>query len=670
MVDRRRHPHSAIRGAHPFQQKAGGLPRVYRGRAQNTLRDIYESDHAEAQPGGYFRWMISTCLGGAFSALALFVVINGSMDQNEGEDGLMPALERLQQGATAPVLIPQVQRMPGLNWAAPKSDRLQLTSGQMSTRDIIHESLKQKRDGRVYIHNKPYVRVSARLAPVPPEYADVIPPFNPYKLYADTNPISSSGKTSDAEDVAENVKVRVVELLGGILPGEDGQELDSSEVAELVEQVRNETLGGAGTISETGSLTPSIQDGIDAATPANTTDLAKSVREANDVIDDLEGAKKLIVRVGAGDKLASLLLRHGAETWQVEAMLEAASPVFAPSSIEAGQELHITQVPSLTEPGRMEPARFSLFAYGHQHLVTVSRDAAGEFVASREAIQSGASVETALNDDTDRANTSLYASIYYAGLVQKIPPETILKILRTHAYETDFRKRIRAGDTIEFFFDLGSADEMDGAPGELLYTQITSGGDTSRFYRFRTDDGDVDFYDAGGNNSKRFLMRKPVQGTNVRLTSGFGMRFHPLLNRRRMHNGVDWAAAPGTPILAAGKGTITYAGRKGANGNYVRIRHANGYQTSYSHLRGFARGVKQGVRVRQGQVIGYIGSTGLSSGPHLHFEVLVNKRPVNPMKIKVPKERQLLDRELYEFQRERARLDELMRRSPVKTTSK
>jgi murein DD-endopeptidase MepM/ murein hydrolase activator NlpD len=148
------------------------------------------------------------------------------------------------------------------------------------------------------------------------------------------------------------------------------------------------------------------------------------------------------------------------------------------------------------------------------------------------------------------------------------------------------------------------------------------------------------------------------------------MRYHPLLNRRRMHNGVDWAAPRGTPILAAGKGTIEFAGRKGAYGNYVRIRHANGYKTSYAHMSRFARGVRESVRVRQGQVIGYIGSTGLSSGPHLHYEVLVNKRHVNPMSIKIGNERQLDGDDLQRFRRERSRVDELMRRTPVMTTSR
>lgn len=245
-----------------------------------------------------------------------------------------------------------------------------------------------------------------------------------------------------------------------------------------------------------------------------------------------------------------------------------------------------------------------------------------------------------------------------------------MQILRVHAFDTDFRRRVRPGDTIETFFDMKNDQTTDGPPGDLLYTAINSGGAAYRFYRFRTADGLVDFYDQEGNNSKKFLMRKPVRGDDVRLTSGFGVRFHPLLNSRKMHTGVDWACAPGTPILASGNGTIEEAGHKGYYGNYVRIRHANGYHTAYGHMSRIAAGVEAGTKVRQGQVIGYVGSTGLSSGPHLHFEVLVNSRFVDPMSIQVPRERKLEGKDFAEFQKERARIDDLMKRSPVMTASK
>lgn len=134
-----------------------------------------------------------------------------------------------------------------------------------------------------------------------------------------------------------------------------------------------------------------------------------------------------------------------------------------------------------------------------------------------------------------------------------------------------------------------------------------------------------------------------------------------------MHRGIDWAAKRGTPILAAGNGVVEAAGRKGGYGNYIRIRHANGYKTAYAHLYRFAEGLKTGAKVRQGQVVGYVGSTGRSTGPHLHYEVLVNNRHVNPIEIDVPRGRELKGRLLAEFKKERDRIDDLMRRTPVKT---
>jgi murein DD-endopeptidase MepM/ murein hydrolase activator NlpD len=220
------------------------------------------------------------------------------------------------------------------------------------------------------------------------------------------------------------------------------------------------------------------------------------------------------------------------------------------------------------------------------------------------------------------------------------------------------------------FFDLKDEGGTDGPPGELLYTSITTGNETRRYYRFRTPDGQVDYYDAHGSNAKKFLNRRPVRGDDIRLTSGFGLRRHPLLGEYKMHTGIDWAAPTGTPILAAGNGTIEEAGRKGYNGNYIRIRHANGYQTAYSHMSRFAPGAAPGVKVRQGQVIGYIGTTGLSSGPHLHFEILVNNQFVNPASIEDQRERQLTGKDLAEFTKERNRIDDLMRRAPVLTASK
>lgn len=634
------------------------------------MRGVLDADHIEHGRTGQFRWLISTCLAAAVGAIAIFVVIYGSSDKNS-TDGFLPALRQMGEGSLPEPSTPFPRNPDGLRWAVPKTDRLRIVTGAVSTRYVIHESLKQRRNGREYIHAKPYLRVVARLSPAPATYADAIPPFNPFKLFANNQPLNSSEDGGDAAGTRRDVTIRVVELLGGILPDEDGQELDAGEVAEIV--ARAEASYETPQDFVDGEMTP-----LDGAPdherernvlPPNTTELRKPDFDTEDAFGEISGREVRTVQVGRGDTLAKILSSAGADNWQARSMVEAARGIFPESSLAAGQEVRITLVPSLTEENKLEPAAFSVFGPSKDHMVTVRRTAAGEFTATGSDLAEEEGARSAPRDGDRVQNSSLYASIYYAALLQHILPDNILHILQIHAYDTDFRRRIRPGDTAEFFFDV-EEDGKASEPGELLASTITSGGETSRFYRFRTPDGVVDYYDQDGNNSKKFLMRRPVRGEDVRITSGFGYRFHPLLNERRMHTGVDWACASGTPVLAAGSGVIEEVGRKGQYGNYVRIRHANGYQTAYGHMLRFAEGAHKGVKVRQGQVIGYVGSTGLSSGPHVHFEVLVNGRFVDPMSIQVPRERKLTGRELAEFQKERSRLDELMRRAPVKTETR
>jgi murein DD-endopeptidase MepM/ murein hydrolase activator NlpD len=292
-------------------------------------------------------------------------------------------------------------------------------------------------------------------------------------------------------------------------------------------------------------------------------------------------------------------------------------------------------------------------------------------VFETDTAEEAATRELAPNKGQDN---SIYASIYHLAATYGIPDDMILQVLRIHAPLTDFRQRVRAGDGFELFFDLKDQDKgVDGAPGDLLATFITAGGETRKYYRFRSADGVVDFYDADGNTARKFLMRLPVRARDIRLTSGYGMRMHPLLRISKMHAGEDWACAQGTPIMAAGSGIIEEAGPKGENGNYIRIKHANGYKTGYAHMVGFASGIAVGVKVRQGQIIGYVGSTGLSSGPHVHFEVWIKNQHdsgyhhVNPGAIPIPNERQLKGKDLADFRRERARIDNLMRAHPVRS---
>jgi murein DD-endopeptidase MepM/ murein hydrolase activator NlpD len=188
---------------------------------------------------------------------------------------------------------------------------------------------------------------------------------------------------------------------------------------------------------------------------------------------------------------------------------------------------------------------------------------------------------------------------------------------------------------------------------------LTVGGEVKKYYRYVSpDDGIVDYYDETGKSAKKFLVRKPVNDGIMR--SGFGSRRHPILGYTKMHTGVDWAAPMGTPIYASGNGTIEKAGWESGYGKYIRIKHNYGYETAYGHMTAFARGMEPGVKVRQGQLIGYVGSTGQSTGPHVHYEILVNGRFVDPMRIKLPRGRVLEGPVLASFERERDKVDGMM----------
>jgi len=474
--------------------------------------------------------------------------------------------------------------------------------------------------------------------------------------------VEAEGEGQDA-----GAPTKLIEL-NGILPSEDGQELDAQEVTRLVARAQ----AADDESDESGAeLLAGRSQRLADVLPPQTTALPKTVYEA-EAADD-SGVREITpLKVQRGDTLARILARLGVQAWQVRAMLEATRSVFPESELQPGYEIRGLALPLPARPSG-ELMRFSVFDESGGHKVTVTRNGTGEYVPSATRVDDRVA-HVSMPDNDQAQDNSLYASFYSLAARHGVPPDLILQILRIHAPGTNFFQKVRVGDGVEMFFDLKGEDRgVDGDVGDLLATFVTAGGETRKFYRFRTSDGTVDFYDPEGNTARKFLMRRPVRGEDVRLTSGFGPRMHPLLRLQKMHYGEDWACAMGTPIMAAGSGIVEEAGPKGENGNYVRVRHANGYKTGYAHMSKFAAGVGPGVRVRQGQIIGYVGSTGLSSGPHVHFEVLVRNRfdgtysHVNPRTIPVPNDRQLRGKDMADFKRERVRIDDLMRRHPVRS---
>ena len=312
-----------------------------------------------------------------------------------------------------------------------------------------------------------------------------------------------------------------------------------------------------------------------------------------------------------------------------------------------------------TEGGKPDPIRVSIYDDG-AHQATVARADDNSFVRADEP---NANLDEFADADSAPATTGglprVYDALYATALEQQVPAPLIDQLIRIFAFDVDFQARISPGDQLEVFHSLPDPKDPEAADAEVLYASLTLGGVTKRFYRYRTgDDGIVDYYDEEGKSAKKFLMRKPMSVGVIR--SGFGWRVHPILGYRRLHTGVDYAAPRGTPILAAGNGVVEKMGWTSGYGHFTLVRHTNGYETGYGHQSAFAKGLVPGSRIRQGQVIGYVGSTGLSTGPHLHFEIRVNGTPVDPLRVRLPRGRVLQGDLLAGFEKERERIDTLL----------
>lgn len=264
---------------------------------------------------------------------------------------------------------------------------------------------------------------------------------------------------------------------------------------------------------------------------------------------------------------------------------------------------------------------------------------------------------------------TIQTSLYQDAQVLGAEDQQVVDFAQVFAYDLDFQREVHPGDQFEMVFDV-ITDERGNVirRGDVLFAALNGKTVSKSFYRFETPDEKItDYFQANGESSTKFLMKTPING--ARISSRFGKRRHPISGFTRLHKGTDFAAPTGTPIYAAGNGVVERASRYGGYGHYIRIRHAKGYKTAYAHLSRYGSGIKSGRSVRQGQVIGYVGSTGASTGPHLHYEVYKNGKAVDVMRLKLPTGRKLaMDPEIYQaFQVERDRIDEI--RSTSKGTT-
>ncbi len=248
-------------------------------------------------------------------------------------------------------------------------------------------------------------------------------------------------------------------------------------------------------------------------------------------------------------------------------------------------------------------------------------------------------------------NDNLYNSAIQSG----IEPNIIIEFARIFGFEVDFQRDIRKGDWFEVLYEKFEDDnERTRDTGKIIYASMFVNGEEINLYNFKDKNND-DFFNIKGQSITKSLMKTPING--ARLSSSFGMRKHPILGYNKMHRGTDFAAPSGTPIMASGSGTITRARWCGGGGNCVKIKHNSTYETIYAHMKSFAKGIKEGRKVKQGQIIGYVGSTGMSTGPHLHYEVVVNGKKVNSQKLKLPSGKKLKGEARKDFELKRIKID-------------
>lgn len=538
-----------------------------------------------------------------------------------------------------------------------KGDRLTPLSDLFSSsRQTIRVSQTVRVGDREIIRVRPHTRVVANLVQASSGDYD-IPAFNPMRLLAGDAPRRSADSEPDTDG---EVTIITRDLAAANLAGQGLVQLSTEDILQRVREVAMQTAVGTPAAPTPMPLPaeaePEIRDGQVPDDMPNVLRVAKREPKAADPAAD-PADRAAVAR--AGDTVTSIVMGLGASREEARLIATALNRGGREITLREGQRVRVMFAPG--PGGRMQPVRIVVMgAVAPEAAVALSDD--GRYVAIDDPAETTSDEDD--EEDDSGQGLRLYAAIYETALRQDIPRPVIDEMIRLFGNDVDFSRRAGPNDLFEVLFT--ADDEGDGARGDILYAALTTGGETRRYYRFAVPGENLyDYYDEQGRSVRKFLIRKPLAGGQMR--SGFGMRRHPVMGYFKMHSGVDWSDRIGTPIVAAGNGVITKASWSGGYGRRVEIEHANGYTTTYSHLSGFARGISEGSRVRQGQVIGYLGNSGLSTGPHLHYEVLVNGRFVDPLRVRVPRGRELDTRTLVAFRVERERIDALMNRDRAET---
>ena len=353
--------------------------------------------------------------------------------------------------------------------------------------------------------------------------------------------------------------------------------------------------------------------------------------------EPVTGINKEVV-IERGDTLFTALARAGTTNGDAEAAIKAFRKVHDPRRLQIGQVLSLN-FGDAQETSALSLSRLALNVSPERDLV-IERENPDTFL--------GREVERPIERQLNHADGVISSSLYLAAKGAGLPNDVLMEMVHIFGFAVDFQRDIQSGDQFEVLYEQLENDRGENVGnGPVLYASITLSGSRLELFRYEASDGSADYFEPTGKSVRRALMRTPING--ARLSSGYGMRRHPVLGYSKMHRGLDFAAPRGTPIMAAGDGTIERIGRYSTYGKYIRIRHNGAYSTAYAHMNGYAKGLKAGSRVRQGQIIGYVGTTGRSTGPHLHYEILSGGKQTDPRKVKLPSGRQLDETEVAAF---------------------
>jgi murein DD-endopeptidase MepM/ murein hydrolase activator NlpD len=611
-----------------------------------------------------FAWLSGTVMTGLTSVLLMGAALYVSF---QGQDTFSTAYEALQLSR------PEAEALTPTDLSA-KSSRLRPVTATRSDLQVIEASIRETVDGRDMIRNQPFVRISATLATAPTSLSDGIPDYDPVAILNKTQPIAATAGMEINTDVygAEVEGEVAVKLAAMPMTFVPPRAISDQSAAEYVRSVVEATFFSEDPASPTlayAALAPSVQDlGLlpGAGTLGGIVENVTVVPQTTQAADAALGRSERILTIKERTPLEEVMRRNGFTGPMISAIESTLANVFPSTELPTGARLRILFGPSRTS-NTLIPYRLSIYLHDDGsnidvHRATVALTDKGQYVLGLAP----AEIEFP-EEDTEEVNVanlpSVYRSIWETGRKHDLDDATIERIIGMFAYDVDMTKKIAAGDSIEI---LETAPDAEGRT-ELLYVSLTLGTTTRQLYRFGTDDGVVDFYDPDGETGKRFLTRRPLEGGGT-LRSRFGYRIHPIFHTRKLHTGVDLAARSGTPIYAAGDGVIKYYKWQSGYGNKVEIQHVNGYETAYGHMSRYVDGLEVGSHVRQGQIIGYVGSTGQSTGPHLHFEIKINGNLVDPLSVKLPKDNVLAQQYEAQFQQTMAQINDLMARDPAPVT--